>query len=93
MIIHHLFVSLSLALALAVGTVPSVAHGADSLEWPSEQSERLATVQAQSHALQQKLFAARLQQDDEAVRRLTSEIKELHKQEVELLRASGQLPR
>lgn len=93
MTLKRLLVSLQLTLALIAGSIPAVARGADSPEWPSDQSERLNKVQTQSHALQQKLFAARLQQDDDEVRRLTKELKELQGQEAELLRAGRQLPR
>ena len=89
-----LLVSLQLTLLIA-GTIPAVARGADGADErePLDSWERLDKVQAQSHALQRRLFAARLQHDDDEIRRVTKEIKELQSQEVELLRATGQLPR
>jgi hypothetical protein len=94
MMLRRLLVSLHLTLALIIGTLPAVAQGTDDgSDFPSDQAERLDKVQSQSHALHRQLFAARLRLDEDEVRRLTKELKELQSEEVELLRASGQLPR
>jgi uncharacterized membrane protein (DUF106 family) len=93
MMTKRLLVALQMTLAVVAGSIPTVARAADSVDGSSGQAEPLDKIQAQSHEMQQKLFAARLQHDDDEVRRLTKELKELQSQEVELLRASGQLPR
>jgi hypothetical protein len=82
------------AIVVTLGTWmrPSTATGTDIPYWPSDQAKRLKEVQNHSLDLQRKLFVARMQQHHEEVETLSKQMKTLQDEEVQLLRATGQLP-
>lgn len=83
------------AILLAFGSVfflAPAAHGADIPEWPHDREERLSVVESQLLDVQRELFAARMANDEAKREKLEKRKKELEREEVKLLRASGQFP-
>ena len=84
-------------LAIVFATLCSGAGSAARAEsdvpyWPSEQEERLKEVEKQSLDLQRKLFVTHMNQDGDAVKRLSKEFQSVQRERVQLLRATGKLP-
>ncbi len=61
-------------------------------DWPSQQELRLEELEKRSAELQQKLFAARMQQQQEEAKRLSREARTVKDERFELMRALGQMP-
>lgn len=60
--------------------------------WPSQQELRLEELKKRSAELQQKLFAARMQQQQEEAKRLSRDARAVKDERFELMRALGQMP-
>ena len=61
--------------------------------WPSDQERRLAQVESQVVEKMDEIATARLRDDNEKAESLTKEFKTLQDERVQLLRATGKLPR
>jgi predicted TIM-barrel fold metal-dependent hydrolase len=90
--LRHVAVS---GLLLAFGACPflvSAGYGSDVPEWPQEREDRLSVVESQILDVQRELFRARVTNDETKKTELEKRMKELEKEQVKLLRASGQFP-
>jgi hypothetical protein len=70
----------------------SVGNGSEIPEWPHEQQERLRAVESEILNVQRKLFVARVNNDEQNRVELEKQMKELEREQVKLLRATGQFP-
>ncbi|OFV86648.1 MAG: hypothetical protein A3J75_06090 [Acidobacteria bacterium RBG_16_68_9] len=85
--------ALALGAALATATVAPPAFAQSVPYWGSEQEERLKEVDGQILDLQRQRFQAIFakEPDQEAVKRLDKQFRELQKERRKLLEATGQL--
>ena len=88
--VRVLFAALLPALLLA--SAPGLG-AQDAPYWPSDQERRLAQVESQVVEKMDEIATARLRDDNEKVESLTKEFKTLQDERVQLLRATGKLPR
>jgi hypothetical protein len=80
----------TLSLVLLVSPfIVSPGNGSEIPEWPQERDERLSVVESQILDVQRKLFSARLHNEEEKREELEKQMKELEREQVKLLRASG----
>ena len=70
----------------------SAGNGSEIPEWPHEQQERLRAVESEILDVQRKLFVARVNNDEQNRTELEKQMKELEREQVKLLRATGQFP-
>jgi Spy/CpxP family protein refolding chaperone len=79
--------TLLVALSLSAVSIPAVS--ADEVpEWPSEQENQLNRADTELLEVQRARFRAIFSQDEEAVKRLDRQFKELQKDRNELLQAT-----
>ena len=70
----------------------SPASGSEIPEWPHEQDQRLSELESELLDVQSKLFTARATNDEAKRIELEKRKKELDREHVKLLRATGQFP-
>ena len=71
----------------------SAASASEIPEWPREREERLSAVESKILDVQRELFTARVRNDEAKQTELKKQMKELEREQVRLLRATGQFPR
>lgn len=81
------------ALVFVLAGPARLARAADDIPyWPSEQEERLRQVEHDLLDVQRDLAAARFNNDEKQVEKLSKQYKEIQDERVKLMRATGQLP-
>jgi len=87
----RLWVAAALVMALAPTAPASLAQSTP--QWPSEQEQRLREVDGQILDLQRQRFRAAFAEnpDEEAVKQINEQFRELQKERRKLLEATGRL--
>lgn len=81
------------ALVFVLTAPARLTRAADDIPyWPSEQQERLRQVEHNLLDVQRDLAAARFNNDEKQVEKLSKQYKEIQDERVKLMRATGQFP-
>jgi cob(I)alamin adenosyltransferase len=81
------------ALVFVLSGPARLSRAADDIPyWPSDQEERLRQVEHDLLDVQRDLAAARLNNDEKQVEKLSKQYKKIQDERVKLMRTNGQLP-